>query len=302
MIDESELLVRVHAVAARQDGVLAGVQAAELGVPEALIRRIVRRGRWLPLARGSYWVVPQGQPRLRTQVRAALFSCGSRSVAVGPTAARLHGLQGVPRRDRTVHVGCPAPGKSRSGIAVHRLCRRQTTWLRGLPVTTVAQTVADVLRTQDRMTAVSVADSALHQRLVPGGIAALDELLRGQPRVETARRLLGEVDERAESPLETRNRLVCTDAGMPPETLQWPLADTTGARYRVDLGWPSKGVGVEADGSAVHDSPEALYRDRHRQNALLAAYPGLILLRFTWRGSLEPERFLGSLRQALMRR
>jgi hypothetical protein len=170
----------------------------------------------------------------------------------------------------------------------------------GMPATSVAQSVADVLRTQDRMTAVSVVDSALRQGLLPGGTAAVAAALRGYPGGERARGLLGEADERAESPLETRGRLVCVDAGLPPEVSQWQLTDPlTGARCRVDLGWPSRGVGVEADGRAVHDTPEALYADRHRQNALLAAHRGLVLLRFTWQDALRPERFLAALRTAL---
>lgn len=111
-----------------------------------------------------------------------------------------------------------------------------------------------------------------------------------------------EADGRAESPLETRNRLVCTDHGMPPEILQWPLTHPqSGVRYRVDVGYPSRWVGVEADGRSVHDLPEAVHRDRMRQNALLSAFPGLVLLRFTWWDSHHPDRFVADLRQALAR-
>ncbi|MCT2589541.1 type IV toxin-antitoxin system AbiEi family antitoxin domain-containing protein [Streptomyces sp. N2-109] len=91
MVAEGELLGRVRRMAARQDGVLTGRQASRLGVPSALVRRIVRAGAWVPLARGSYWVVPNGLPRLATRVRAALLACGPRAVVVGPTAARLQG-------------------------------------------------------------------------------------------------------------------------------------------------------------------------------------------------------------------
>jgi hypothetical protein len=294
------LSAQARAVAARQDGVLTRAQVAELGVPDALVRRMVRQGRWVALARGTYWVGGAGQPGLRPRVRGALLSCGHDALAYGVTAARLHGLHGVHRAaERTVHVACPRPGPARRGVTVHRLGRRQTVWLRGMPVTTVAQSVADVLRAEDRATGVSVLDSALHQGLLPGGAADLEQALGGYPGGRRARGLLHQADGRAESPLETRGRLVCTDAGMPPEVLQWPLSDASGARYRIDLGWPSRGVGVEADGREVHSEPEALYADRHRQNALLATHRGLVLLRFTWRDAMEPRRFLTTLRQAL---
>ncbi|MCT2589540.1 hypothetical protein LHJ74_06315 [Streptomyces sp. N2-109] len=173
------------------------------------------------------------------------------------------------------------------------------------------QTVADLLLTQDRMTGVSVLDSALRQGRLPGaansatagaagGKRAVLTLLRGRTGAPRARVWLAEGDGRAESPLETRHRLICTDAGMAPEVLQWRLADPhTGTRYRVDAGWPSRGIGVEADGEEVHSRPQAVYADRHRQNALLAAYPGLVLLRFTWQDALRPARFLDQLGQAL---
>ncbi len=196
-------------------------------------------------------------------------------------------------------LAAPAPGRSRSGLLLERLGSRQTMLLRGLRVTTPVQTVADVLLAEDRGTAVSVLDSALHQRVL-GGVGGVRQLFSRRTGAPRARGLLGEGDGRAESPLVSRNRLVCSDAGMPPEVLQCPLTDPeTGVRYRVDLGWPSRGVGVEADGAAVHGTPRAVHEDRHRQNALLTAYPGLMLLRFTWQDAFRPERFLGSLRRAL---
>lgn len=298
------LTAQARQLAARQDGVLTREQMAQLDVPRAVLRRMVRQGRWVRLDRGCYWVAADDRPpRLRTRVRAALLACGPAAVACGPTAAGLHGLQGLhSAEDRRVHVACPKPGRPRRGVTLHRLGRRQTVWLRGMPVTTVAQSVADVLRTEDRATAVSVLDSALHHGLLPDGTGQVHHALRGYPGGERARSLMRESDGRAESPLETRGRLVCTDAGLPPEVLQWELADRqAGRRYRVDLGWPGRGVGVEADGRQVHDRPQALYADRHRQNALLSGYPGLVLLRFTWRDAMAPARFLAILRQALTR-
>ncbi|WP_261558740.1 endonuclease domain-containing protein [Frankia tisae] len=173
------------------------------------------------------------------------------------------------------------------------------------------------------------------------------------------------VDGRAESPLESRLRLLLADADLPPPEVQWPVWDGDGAHprpedgsegpvgpaestesagssssesagsvtgqrgrrtaaagawspvpgppvsgspvpgppvsgspvpgplvsgptafrrgrllARVDLAWPEARVAVEADGAAVHSQPDALFRDRIRQNALLAR--GWRVLRFTW--------------------
>lgn len=303
MIKGIELPPGVRVLANRQDGVVTAAQAVRLGVPSSRIQRLARHGTWRPLARGAYWVVPHGEPRLTTRVRAMQLTCRGRTVAAGPTAAQLHGVEGTDSRDLTVHLASPFRRRPRDGVVFHLLPgRSETTSVRGIEVTTVAQTVADILRTEDRMTAVSVLDSALNQGLLHGGVADLERLVFGRTGIDRALRRMSEADGRAESPLETRNRLVCTDHGMPPETLQWPLPDPhSGTRYRLDAGYPSRWVGMEADGRGVHDQPSALHADRGRQNDLLSAYPGLVILRFTWSDSLRPERFVGALRRALTR-
>lgn len=304
MNETDQLLSRVRALAHGQHGVITVSQARQLGLPRSLMRRMAAHGQWRPLARGTYWVLgPGGEPGLHARVCAAQLSGPGRTVATGPTAARLHQLQGVDPGDPSLHLACRGYRKPRGDIVYHKLGDRRTTRLKGMEVTTLQQTIADILLTEKRMVALSLLDSALHQRvLLPTGLAAVNALLCGRTGVDRARRLLGEGDGRAESPLETRNRLLCADHGMPPEILQWPLPDpATGIRYRLDAGYPSRWVGVEADGRSVHDRPEALHADRERQNALLSAYPGLIILRFTWRDSLRPERFLAALRRALAR-
>jgi hypothetical protein len=108
-------------------------------------------------------------------------------------------------------------------------------------------------------------------------------------------------DHRAESPLETRLRLICLDGGLPPPVLQWPVWDPDHASgYRLDLAWPTHLVALEADGRAPHATPHALYHDRTRQNRLATLLPGLTLLRFTWTDTHTPEEsILTPLRQAL---
>lgn len=290
-------------VAGRQDGVVTAEQVHAAGVPRKEVRRILRSRRWQSLARGSYWVAADGNgPRLRTRVQAALLNSGPSVVAEGPPAARLHGIEGLPPDDGVIHLAAPRPGRGRPGVVCRRLHGRDIRALRDLAVTTPAQTVADLLLALERVPALSVLDSALHQRLLPGGADQLLPYLAERPGAKRVRRWLPESDGRAESPLETRLRLVCSDAGMPPEVLQWSRDDPlTGRRYRIDLGWPSAGVGAEADGRAVHGRPEALYADRTRQNALLAANPGLVLLRFTWADAYDPDDFLLRLHQALVR-
>jgi len=108
-------------------------------------------------------------------------------------------------------------------------------------------------------------------------------------RAIAAREWLGQADGRAESPLETRGRLRCVDAGIGPDDLQVSLTDGRGTFIgRVDLYWRHQRLVAEADGAEFHDQPEALYRDRERQNDLMAA--GFTVIRFTWEDVLSRSR------------
>ena len=302
----NDVLQRIYGLAAQQDWVVTTAQLREFGVYNKKACRMARSGGWVLLARGSYWVGRHSRgPSLRARVRAALFSCGAQAVAVGPTAARLHGIEGLPTDDGTVHLAVPLGHnmRSRKGIRVQRTAvpHSERMLIRGIPLTNPARTCADLLLECPREEAVSLLDSALHQGLLgPSGRHAVMAHLSGRRGACRVRTWLDLADGRAESPLETRLRLVFLDGGLPQPLLQWPIRDPQlGREFRIDLGWPTKLVGVEADGTSVHGSPRAIYQDRHRQNRLAALLPGLSLLRFTWADTYTPDTILIPLRQAL---
>lgn len=71
---------------------------------------------------------------------------------------------------------------------------------------------------------------------------------------------------------------------MPPDALQLVVVDRAGRQLgRVDLAWrlpDGTWLLVEIDGAEIHSTPQAVYRDRSRQNALMST-GGARLLRFT---------------------
>ena len=308
MMISDQVLRRLRALAGPQDWVVTAAQLREAGVDKNKARRIVRSGQWMRLARGSFWVSPAaGEPSLRARVRAVLLGCGPEVVAAGPTAARLLGIQGLPRDDGTVHLAVP-PGhmaRPRQGVRVRRVAvlAHARMVMRGIPMTNPARTCADLLLELPRVEAVSTLDSALQLGLL--GHAGCDEVaahLSGRHGAQQARDRLSLADGRAESPLETRVRLVCLDGGLPLPLLQWRIWDPQyGYTFRIDLGWPQQLVGVEADGKSPHALPQAVYKDRFRQNRLAALVPGLALFRFTWADTYSPDAILFPLRQALRR-
>ena len=137
------------------------------------------------------------------------------------------------------------------------------------PVTALIQALPE----WNRDTAVAVLDSALNRRRISH--RDLGQIRRGVRGRRGAKKLWpwwDLVDGRADSPVETRARLECLDAGLPRPELQVRIADSQGVIVaRGDMGWQRSDGSwllVEIDGTSIHSQPSALYRDRRRHNAI----------------------------------
>lgn len=301
---------RARAVAGRQEGVIAAWQCRQLGLGPDEVRALCRSGRWQRLYRGTYLVDADiaGDPGHGALTRAGLLTAGPKAVAVLGSAAAIHGIQGVPGRDSRVHVSLPGnqarPRRTvDAGLTLHqlRIASHEVTMVDGAAVTTPLRTVADLVLQLDRYSAVSVMDSALNLGLITDTeLATLPELIAGRRGAVRARLWVPEADARAASPLETRVRLCCVDDRVPPDTLQHPVYDRHGELLGIaDLAWLGARVLGEADGQSVHEHPDALFRDRWRQNDLANA--GWVVIRFTWADTLRPGYIGYVVRQALGR-
>jgi hypothetical protein len=294
---------RVAAIAAEQDGVVTAAQCLAAGVSRDEILQRCRAGQWRGVFRGVYHIngaiadVP-----LRARIRAALLTLGPASVATLTSAAHLHRLPYVPD-DPAVHVGVPAALRrlDQPGLVVRQLvladadCRE----VDGLRATTTPRTLADLVLRLHRFDMVAMLDGALFQKKITGeDLAMVAGLIRRRRGAVRARRWLAEADGRSASPLETRIRLICVDADLRPEEVQYPVLDGNGHLLAVgDLAWPSRRLIVEADGALVHSTPHAVYHDRRRQNELSAR--GWTVLRFTWADVARPGYVVTAIRRAL---
>jgi len=113
-----------------------------------------------------------------------------------------------------------------------------------MTVTTPARTAFDIGRLHPAP--VPMMDALLNATgIKPADVGRLAERHRGERRVATLRRCLERVDGGAESPPESRLRLILVEGGLPiPETqIQFP-----DLRIRVDMGWRQWKVAVEYDG------------------------------------------------------
>ncbi|MEU4816663.1 MULTISPECIES: type IV toxin-antitoxin system AbiEi family antitoxin domain-containing protein [Micromonospora] len=298
-------------LAATQGGFVTAGQALRLGLGREQIRYLVRSGRWTRVSRGCYLPSPAVLTHValrRAMIRATVASLGRGAVAVLGTAAELHGIAGLPPM-AAIHVSVPpdrphVQRRAEPGLTVHQLTLAEADVCRagGVPVTTPARTVADVLLRARRYPAVCVLDSALNQRiLAENDLSLVLTHLTGRRGAAAARGYLAEADGRAQSPLETRARLRCVDGGVPPDVLQLPVRDEDGYLLGVgDLAWRGARLIAEADGRGPHLTPQAVYADRFWQNRLVNA--GWRILRFTWSDTLRPDYIPQTVKRALKRR
>jgi hypothetical protein len=217
-------------------------------------------------------------PQLRLE--AARLRLPPTAVFSGLAAAWLHGLDVVACEPIEVTIPKGAGVSARSGLVVRRAAVKATEVVnvRGMRATSILRTLSDVCIRLSVTEAVVIADMALHSGLT--GLADLNSFALSRARrvgVANLRRVACLADPAAESPMETRLRMVLVLAGLPRPQAQVSLHDGRGRFLgRPDLYYPDHHLGLEYDGG-VHRM--SLAEDNRRQNRLLAA--GIRLLRFT---------------------
>ena len=183
---------------------------------------------------------------------AAWLWSGRQSTVAGLSAAALHGT-------KWIDPSLPAElyrrnGKPVAGILIHRdeLVDDERQLLRGISLTTPARTAFDLGRRRGRTGAIIRVDALANTTgLQPPAIENLIERHPGARGLRQLREVVELMDGGAESPQETRTRLVLVDAGLPrPETQI--IVD----RWRIDMGWEEFKVGVEYDGELGVPPPE----------------------------------------------
>jgi hypothetical protein len=162
------------------------------------------------------------------------------------------------------------------------------------------QMLFDISRRLSLVEAVVIADMALHARLVEKSeFSNWIASRKGRLGVRAARRVIELGDVAAESPMETRLRMLLLLNGLPRPELQVTLRDERGVFLgRPDLFYREHKLGLEYDGEFHRVS---LVEDNRRQNRLLSA--GIKLLRFTAGDVLRrPASVVAQVRDMLIKR
>ena len=198
----------------------------------------------------------------------------------GLTAAWLHGLDVRPCDPIEATVPEDEGVSARSGLALRRsaFAKGDVVNLRNFRATSARRTIAEVCARLELIEGVSIADAAVHAGLLK--ISELESwaaVHSGYRGIQKLRRVIGFVDPAAESPMESRLRMVLILGGLPRPKSQVTIRDRWGrALGRPDLYYEDVRLGIEYDGGTHRDS---ITDDNRRQNLLLNV--GVRLLRFT---------------------
>lgn len=224
------------------------------------------------------------------------------AVLVGNSAAAMLGTKWMSAAEpaelgRSRFTSAPGIVVRSGALADDEVCIR-----RGIALTTAARTAYDIGRFMLPDKSIFRIDALLNAT----GLRVEDvAVIAGRyPKARGIRRLratLELVDGGAESPQETRLRLLLLRAGLPPLRTQIPVANEPGRIVRrIDMGWPEWAVGVEYDGERHWNGPTTDEDDIDRLDFL--ASKGWLIVRVSARHMRNPSAVVRRAEAALQSR
>jgi hypothetical protein len=202
-------------------------------------------------------------------------------VLAGFSAAALHGARWIDaNRPATI---IDTNRRRTPGITVwaDEINDDETCLIEGMRVTTPARTALDLARRYPVDAAVEAIDALMRAtRLKMPAIEAQARRYPGRRGLKRALTKLDLVDPGAESPPETRLRLLVVRAGFPRPQTQLRVYDQYGALIgEVDMGWRELKIALEYEGDHHRTSRRVFHKDIKRIDALLEQ--GWIVIRVT---------------------
>ena len=264
-------------LAARQHGMLAQSQLAEVGVSRSMMRNQLRAERW---ARRSEHVLSTttGELDERQRMWLGVLHVGNGALVGGLSAAKVHGLRSWERPDVTILVPDEWSFEPVPGLHFFRT-RRPLADLRGrgrhtgaLPVALLEPALL-LFAGYDRSsrTAQGVLAAAVQQQLTdPDSLRAWLDRLRPLRRARLFRRILLDIEGGAQSLAEIDVRRMCRRAGLPLPIRQRARRDRAGRQRFTDCEWrlhDGRTVVLEVDGG-FHADVAAYDEDMRRQRRL----------------------------------
>jgi G:T-mismatch repair DNA endonuclease (very short patch repair protein) len=220
----------------------------------------------------------------------------------GLTAVALWGGEEFATADDDVEVVLPPGSRWQPGPGVTVRTARLTGDVddrSGMRRTRRVRTAVDLIRRGNLDDGVVLLDRLVHAGIVP--LWGVRDAVAALPRCRGSAlaRSVGEfADGLAESPPETRLRLLMQRAGLPAPEAQYRVFDGDGFVARLDFAYPEQKLAIEYDGQ-WHAEPGRLGRDRRRLNRLAEA--GWRVLFVTAADMHDPETLARRIARALAR-
>jgi very-short-patch-repair endonuclease len=282
-------------------GGLLGLVVASEALADGSVTRQQLRTRYVKLHRNVY-VLKGLELDAAIRARAAWLWSGRSAVVVGNSAAAVLGARWIPANIP------PELARSRArapaGIVVHsgQLALDEVARVGGIDCSTAARTAYDLGRRLPLDTAIIRIDALLNATgLLVDDIAAVAHRYPGARGIRRLRTALTLVDGGAESPQETRLRLVLIRGGLPRPVTQIVVRDPRRHKNRrIDMGYPEYRVGVEYDGAQHWTNPDQHAEDIERLEFLAAQ--GWIVVRVSARQlRYDPDSIVRRVRDARQR-
>jgi Protein of unknown function (DUF559) len=259
------------------------------------------RTRYVKLHRNVYAPVHLELTALDRAFAAWLWSRGE-AILVGCSAAAVLGTRWLPS-DEPAELG-RLRQQSTTGIVIRAdsIADDEQQVSRGMTCTTPARTAYDLGRRLIGETAIIRVDALMNAtNLSVPQVRSIAQRYPGARGVRQLRTTLDWADGGAESPQETRLRLLLVESGLPRPVTQIPVKNDYGKVVRrIDMGYPLWKVGVEYDGEQHFTNPDDYANDIERLEFL--ASKGWNIVRVSARQlRYERQQIVDRVRSALAR-
>ena len=205
-----------------------------------------------------------------TRAHAAWLWSRRTAVVAGRSAGALHGAKWMDPSApaRLLHPNRRPPPGIRTWS--DRVEDDEIQSIRGIAVTTPERTALDIACREPLLDAVTALDSlARATNLKAADVEVLAERHRGRRGIVRAAEAIDLMDAGAESPQETRIRLLLVRAGFPRPETQIPVYDEWGGLVAVlDMGWRDPPVGVDYEGAHHWSTRRDFSRGIRRHDAV----------------------------------
>ena len=247
-------------IASRAWGVVTYAELRAAGISAAQVKWRADKGLLIRMYPGVYRV-GHTAPSVEAEYMAAFKACGPEDALAGLAAGYLLGI--VRRRIPPPPTVFTRTNRDIEGIETRRRrLHHHETWLfKGIRITTVARTLADLSSSLpfDEL-ARTCHEAGVRYRTTPRQV---ENILRLHPNIAGSRKLRRIMRGEARvalSKLERRFLELLREAGLP-----LPITNRVVGAHRVDCHWPEYGITVELDSYTYHGSRHAWEQDRRRE-------------------------------------